>query len=71
MKRSFVADFEKRLIKFEEELRRLVLLFFNRKDKSTTYDIGNYLSRRSTDLVGGQQSLWSLKNTIVLSLGID
>ncbi len=51
MRRSFVAGFEKKLLKFEEELKRLVLTFFVRKNEGTTYEIGNYLTRRSEDFM--------------------
>lgn len=51
MGRDFVADFEDKLLKFEEELKRLVLAFFARKNEGTTYEIGNYLNRRSTDFM--------------------
>lgn len=49
MKLSFIADFEEKLLKFEEELKKLVLAFFARKNEGTTYEIGNYLKRRSVD----------------------
>ena len=51
MARSFVADFEKRLLMFEEELKGLVLFLFKRKDENTTYEIGSYLSRHSTEFM--------------------
>lgn len=51
MGRSFVADFEERLLKFEKELKRLVLAFFARKNEGTTYEIGNYLIRQSEDFI--------------------
>lgn len=51
MKRSFIAKFEKKLLKFEEELKRLALSFFDRKNEGTTYEIGNYLNRRSANFM--------------------
>ena len=51
MHRSFLEDFEKKLLKFEEELNRLILSFFARKNEGTTYEIGNYLSRQSREFI--------------------
>lgn len=51
MRRGFLENFEKRLLEFEGELKRLVLSFFARKNKGTTYEIGNYLDRQSTDFM--------------------
>jgi len=48
MRRNFVANFEEKLLKFEEELKRLVLAFFARKNEGTTYEIGRYLNYRSS-----------------------
>lgn len=49
--RSFIEDFEIKRLKFEEKLRGLVLSFFNKKGEATTYDIGKYLIRRSTEFM--------------------
>lgn len=43
MVRNFIADFEKRLLKFEGELRELVLLLFTKRGEATTYEVGKYL----------------------------
>lgn len=51
MRRGFIENFEKKLLKFEGELRRLVSSFFNRKNKDTTYEIGNYLSSHSIEFM--------------------
>lgn len=51
MQGSFIANFEKKLIKFDKELRKLILLFFKRKNESTTYEIGNHLSRHSVEFM--------------------
>lgn len=49
MGRNFIADFEKKLLKFERELRELVLEFFSRKAEGTTYEIGYYLRHHSIE----------------------
>ena len=51
MERSFIAYFENKLLGFENELRKLILTLFKRKNEATTYEIGDYVCSNSIEFM--------------------